>query len=51
MRARMVAAARDEVLWRKSSTMGMPVELDRMVVGSARQKRITKMKKKPLKSQ
>lgn len=51
MSARMVAAARDEVLWRKSSTMGMPVELVRMVVGSVRQKRITRMKKKPLKSQ
>lgn len=48
IRAKMVAAARLFVLWRKSSTMGMPVLEARIVAGSVRQKRITRMKRKPL---
>lgn len=51
MSARIVAAAREEVLWRNSSTIGMPVELVRMVVGSVRQKSITKIKNRPLRGQ
>jgi hypothetical protein len=48
IRARIVAAARDLVLWRNISTIGMPVELARTVAGSVRQKRMTRMKTNPL---
>lgn len=48
IRAKMVAAARLFVLWRKSSTMGIPVLDARIVAGSVRQKRMTRMKRKPL---
>ena len=48
IKASIVAAARDLVLWRNISTIGMPVELVRTVAGSVRQKRMTRIKTNPL---
>lgn len=48
--AKMVAAARLFVLCRNNSTMGIPVEVARIVAGSVRQKRSTRMKNSPLRN-
>lgn len=48
IRLKTVAAARLCVAWRTISMMGIPVVVARIVAGSVRQKRMTRMKSVPL---